>query len=112
MKTYIKGKGRDVLMKSRKNRSSIDIVANILEIAKDGAKKTRIMYLANLSYELFKKYLNFSMDKNFLEYNSIEKKYKTTNKGLDFLKNYYKFKKIEEKYKKELKAIKEAFMGS
>jgi predicted transcriptional regulator len=58
----------------RKNRSSIDIVANILEIAKDGAKKTRIMYLANLSFDQLKKYLNFLIDKNLLEYNPIEKK--------------------------------------
>jgi len=89
----------------------MDIIANILEIVKDGSKKTRIMYLANLSFDQLKKYLKFLMDKNFLEYNSIEKKYKATNKGLDFLKKYHKFKKIEEKYRKELKPIKKAFMS-
>ena len=86
----------------RKNRSSIDIVANILEIAKDGAKKTRIMYLANLSFDQLKKYLKFLMDKGFLEYNASEKKYKITDKGSEFLKMFYEFKESEGTYKEKL----------
>jgi predicted transcriptional regulator len=87
---------------NRKNRSSIDIVANILEIAKDGAKKTRIMYLANLSFDQLKKYLDFLINKNLLEYNSIERKYKTTIRGSEFLKMFYDFKESENKYKEKL----------
>ena len=89
----------------RKNRSSIEIIANILEIAKDGAKKTRIMYLANLSFDQLKKYLNFLIDKNLLEYNPIEKKYKTTNRGSEFLKMFREFKESEIAYREKLSIL-------
>ena len=93
---------------NRKNRrSSIEIIANILEIAKDGAKKTRIMYLANLSFDLLKKYLNSLIDKKLLEYDSNEGKYRTTKKGLEFLKIFNDFKEIENAYKEKLEFINE-----
>ncbi|MEM2179060.1 MAG: winged helix-turn-helix domain-containing protein [Candidatus Methanomethylicaceae archaeon] len=93
------------MIENRKNRNNIEIIANILEISKNGIKKTRIMYLAYLSFDLLKKYLNFLIDKNLLEYNSIEKKYKTTNKGMEFLKEYYELKEIENKHKEKLRMI-------
>ncbi|MEM1575792.1 MAG: winged helix-turn-helix domain-containing protein [Nitrososphaerota archaeon] len=89
----------------RKNRSSIEIIANILEIAKDGAKKTRIMYLANLSFDQLKKYLNFLIEKNLLEYNPNEKKYKTTNRGTEFLKMFHEFKESEIVYREKLNIL-------
>ncbi|MEM2178774.1 MAG: winged helix-turn-helix domain-containing protein [Candidatus Methanomethylicaceae archaeon] len=91
----------------RKKRRGIDVIANILEITKNGAKKIRIMYLSNLSHESLMNYLNFLLKKNFLEYNSIEKKYRTTDKGMEFLKKIYEFKEIEEKYEEKIKIIEE-----
>jgi len=91
----------------RKNRSSIDIIANILEVAKEGNKKTRIMYLANLSFDQLKKYLNFLIEKDLLEYDSNERKYKTTDKGLEFLKMLNDFKEIENAYREKLEIVKE-----
>ncbi|MEM2928706.1 MAG: winged helix-turn-helix domain-containing protein [Nitrososphaerota archaeon] len=87
------------ILKRKVKRRSVDVIANILEIAKDGAIKTRIMQLANLSYMLCWQYLDLLKNKNFLEYNSIERKYKTTDKGIEFLKEYYEFREIEEKFK-------------
>lgn len=91
---------------NRKNRSSVDIIANILEISKSGAKKTRIMYLANLSFDQLKKYLKFLIDKELLEYNPINKKYKTTSKGSEFLKMFHEFKESESTYKEKLTLLK------
>lgn len=40
-----------------KYRDRLQIIADILAITKKGAKKTRVMYQANLSYKLLCKYL-------------------------------------------------------
>ena len=38
-------------------RNDIDICADILKIARVGAKKTHLVYKANLNFEIVKKYL-------------------------------------------------------
>jgi predicted transcriptional regulator len=90
---------------NRKIRRNIDIIANILEISKDGAKKTRIMQLAYLSFYQLSKYLKLLKDNGLLEYNPNEKNYRTTSKGIELLKNIYELKEIEEKFKEKLKII-------
>lgn len=40
-----------------KYRNRLQIIAEILEIVKEGARKTHIMYQCNLSYKLLKRYL-------------------------------------------------------
>jgi predicted transcriptional regulator len=42
-----------------KNRSRLEIIGNILGVAKYGAKKTHIMYRANLSYSQLQEYVGF-----------------------------------------------------
>jgi predicted transcriptional regulator len=66
-------------------RSSFDIIAEILKISKNGAKKTRIMYACGLSYNFVQKYLELLSDTGLL---SVGTKYQTTDKGLGFLHNY------------------------
>ena len=41
-----------------KYRNGLSIIADILHVAGSGAKKTHIMYFANLSHELLEKYLS------------------------------------------------------
>jgi predicted transcriptional regulator len=89
------------------NRKSIDIIADILRICKKGNKKTRIMYLANLSWTQLKKYLEFLIEKKLLEYDSIERKYKTTDKGSEFLRAYSDVKEKEKIYLERKSALKE-----
>jgi predicted transcriptional regulator len=89
------------------NRKSIDIIADILRICKKGNKKTRIMYLANLSWTQLKKYLEFLIDKKLLEYDSIERKYKITDKGSEFLRVYSDVKEKEKIYLERKSALKE-----
>jgi len=75
---------------ARKRRDKLYIIAEILEIAKEGVLKTQIMYRANLSFTQLKDYLGFMLETNLLEKNKQNGKdiYKATEKGLDFLQRY------------------------
>lgn len=76
-----------------RHRGRIDIIANILKEAIDGAKKTQIMYRCNLSFRQLQIYLNLLIEKNFLQVvhakgsGSIEF-FEITGKGTAFLKAY------------------------
>ena len=69
-----------------KYRSRTDIVALILEAANGGATKTKIMYKAFLSYAQLREYLSVLIENNLLGYLEGSQTYKTTEKGLNFLK--------------------------
>jgi predicted transcriptional regulator len=69
-----------------KYRSRTEIVAMILEAANGGTTKTKIMYKAFLSYAQLKEYLSVLAENNLIEYLDGSQTYKTTEKGLNFLK--------------------------
>jgi predicted transcriptional regulator len=69
-----------------KYRSRTEIVGNILEAANGGATKTKIMYKAFLSYVQLKEYLSVLIENNLLEYIDGTHKFKTSEKGLNYLK--------------------------
>ena len=69
-----------------KYRSRTEIVATILEAANGGTTKTKIMYKAFLSYAQLREYLSVLIENNLLEYLEGSQIYKTTEKGLNFLK--------------------------
>ena len=70
-----------------KNRSRTEIVSMILEAAKwEGITNTKIMYNAFLSYSQLKEYISFLIENNLLEYHGGTKTFRTTEKGLKFLK--------------------------
>jgi predicted transcriptional regulator len=73
-----------------KRRDKLSIVAEILEIAKDGTLKTQIMYKANLSFAQLGEYLRFLTNAKLLaNYNQGGKDvYAATGKGLDFLQRH------------------------
>ena len=75
---------------SSKRRDKLFIIAEILEIAKEGTLKTQIMYRANLSFTQLNDYLEFMLRINFLDKVSQNEKerYETTGKGMDFLQRY------------------------
>jgi len=64
----------------------------MLTLAKGGVLKTHIMYGANLSFDQMKEYLGFLMEQNLLEEYSEDatenKMYRTTLKGIEYLKKY------------------------
>ena len=71
-----------------KYRSRTEISSMVLEAARVGATKTKIMYKAYLSYTLVKVYLKFLQDNDLLKYEKLTKQYKITEKGLKFLHSY------------------------
>jgi predicted transcriptional regulator len=73
-----------------KRRDKLFILAEILEIAKEGTLKTQIMYRANLSFTQLNDYLRFMLNISLLEKVLVNGKdiYRATDKGMDFLQRY------------------------
>ena len=75
---------------SPKRRDKLYIIAEILEIARDGTLKTQIMYRANLSFTQLNDYLRFMLRISLIDkiVKNDKETYKATEKGLDFLQRY------------------------
>lgn len=75
---------------SAKRRDKLFIMAEILEIAREGTLKTQIMYRANLSFTQLNDYLGFMLKNNLLALIIRNDKdvYVVTEKGMDFLQRY------------------------
>ena len=70
------------------NRSKEEITALILEAANQGSTKTEMMYQAVLTYEKLTEYCTALLENGLIEYQIGERTYKTTEKGLLFLRNH------------------------
>ena len=81
-------------------RSRTEIITQILEIVNDdsravaaldlvmGVSKTKIMYKAFLSHSQLKEYVKVLTERDLLSYDGQTRMFKTTEKGLRFLKAY------------------------
>ena len=76
------------------NRSRTEIVSSILDAANGGETKTKIMYIAFLSYSQVHSYLSILIENNLIEYLDGTQTYKTTEKGLHFLKLHNEIRKL------------------
>jgi len=74
-----------------KYRSKLQIIADILLVASKGAKKTWIMYQANLSYALLNRYLAEVMDAGLVSFVGSGDCYKITRKGEEFLDKFSEY---------------------
>ena len=85
----------------RKRRDRLFIMAEILEIAREGCLKTQIMYRANLSFAQLNEYLSLLLDLNLLEAVKTSEKtlYRTTAKGLRYLQSYREIRELLKKGK-------------
>ena len=74
----------------------MDIIANILENARDGVNKTKLMYSSNLSFQHFNSYLEFLLDRKLLDVMDDGRQIyiKTTRKGIEFLRLYRRIERI------------------
>ncbi|UCG45964.1 MAG: DUF4364 domain-containing protein [Candidatus Bathyarchaeota archaeon] len=76
------------------------IVADILNYATRGRKKTHIMYQAKLAYGQLSEYLPLLVEKGFLEGLNIKQGkhttviYKTTRKGIEFINRLESLNKL------------------
>jgi predicted transcriptional regulator len=90
----------------RSYRNRTEIAASILEIARDGSRKTRIMYLGNLSFDLLQKYLGMLVELGLLETRSgDEKTYVATEKGRKFLDDFNELQKHAEVVESKKRAL-------
>ena len=75
------------------NRSRTEIVGNVLDAANGGTSKTK-NYTAFLSYGQLKGYLSILIENNLIEYVDGDNKFKTTEKGLNFLKKHNQIEEL------------------
>jgi len=68
-------------------RDRIAIVAEILEMARQGILKTNIMYAVGLNSDMLNRYVGLMMNTRLLEKVLLNKRvmYKTTHKGIEFM---------------------------
>ena len=69
-------------------RNDLDICADILQVARAGAKKTQIVYQANLNFKIVKGYLKRLIANGMLDPNQDERLFVTTSEGVDFIERY------------------------
>ena len=77
-----------LLMSTFRHRDRMTIFAEILKTTKEskrGEKKTNIMHSVHLNYYQANKYLHLLLINGFLYIDSADR-YKTTKKGLEFIK--------------------------
>ena len=87
-----------------KYRNKLQILAEILEIVRGGAKKTHIMYKANLSYKLLCKYLDEVLECGFVRVDR-EDCYVVAPKGEKFLEKFAAYRRLREHVNEELNTV-------
>lgn len=75
-------------------RRRLDILSEILQIAQKGALQTKIMYATNTSHIQLKGCLKELVDKGFLTYDTKQKRYYATEKGIELLTKYQEMKQM------------------
>ncbi len=84
-------------------RCRLDIIADILDVVSgDAAKKTQIMYKANLSYAILQKYLTELSAASLISYVRERAGYVITGRGREFLQVYKDYSKTNRHVKKRL----------
>lgn len=75
-----------------RRRNNLDICADILQVAKVPVRKTRIVYEANLNFNIVKDYLSLLKEKGLLEHE--DELFITTSKGSSFIEEYNKIMSV------------------
>lgn len=86
-------------------RSRLDIIADILLVASRNAKKTQIMYQANLSYKVLKRYLAEIVEASLIHFEREKQCYMLTSKGREFLEAYKQYSRTNKHVEKRLKDV-------
>ena len=82
------------------HRSRIDIIADILDAADEGVRKTHIMYRCNLSFKQLETYLDLLLNRGLLKTvpeggkNSYARSFEITDKGQILLQAYQSLKDL------------------
>ena len=87
------------------HRDRLDIIADILSVISERAKKTQIMYRANLSYGLLIKYLSEVGQSYLARFEHSENRYVLTPKGEEFLDRYREYLKRNRHVEKQIDEV-------
>ncbi len=83
-------------------RDRLDIIADILNVASRDAKKTQIMYQANLSYKVLQRYLHEILDASLVRFEGENQCYRLTIKGQEYLDAYKDYARSSKSMEKRL----------
>ena len=83
-------------------RDKLDIIADILNVTSKEAKKTQIMYQANLNYTVLQKYLNEITVASLIKFEDSSQSYTLTSKGQDYLLAYKEYSRTNKSIEKRL----------
>jgi predicted transcriptional regulator len=83
-------------------RDRLEIIADMLKVISQNARKTKIMYQANLSYKVLQKYLGELTAASFIIFKVTEQCYVLTTKGVKFLEAYDDYAKTSKNIEKRL----------
>ena len=86
-------------------RGRLDIIADILNVASRDAKKTQIMYQANLSYKVLQRYLAEIGHAQLIRFEDGRRCYSLTEKGREFLSVYERYSKTNRHVEKRLNDV-------
>ena len=75
------------------NRTNNEIVASILKSAIKGANSLKIMDCSYINHTKLKKYLKILIDNNMIEHEAPTRIFRTSEKGIEFLKIHREFEK-------------------
>ncbi|NOZ59706.1 MAG: hypothetical protein GXO66_09075 [Euryarchaeota archaeon] len=88
---FVRGKKSSI----NKRRSEIEILTEILKLARENPRKTTLLYRVNLNHNLLNKYLNYLMEKGLLV--RQDGVYSITDRGYEFLALSRKLQRLLEK---------------
>lgn len=92
-------------------RSTLAIIADILQVVSQNARKTQIMYQANLSYKVLIRYLRKVSEASLIDFDRETQYYVLTDKGREFLEAYKDFDRTNrslEKYLNDASSMKKS----
>ncbi|TMP99793.1 MAG: transcriptional regulator [Thaumarchaeota archaeon] len=90
-----------------RRRSSLEIAADMLEAARKGARKTSIMYRANLSHALLQSYLGVLVGEELLNRSGEPERFHLSEKGSKLLRHLQELKRLERADNRKLELINE-----
>jgi predicted transcriptional regulator len=76
-------------------RCRIDIIVDILRAAKEGSKRTKIVYETNLNFNIFREYLELLVERGLIE--QFNDKSYTSDRGLQYIRYYNELDEIMNK---------------
>lgn len=86
------GLSRGLKERFKERRGKLEIMVDILSTAREGVRKTEMVYKANLNFNRAERYIPFLEERGLME--NAEAVYQTTEKGEEFLREYQMIKEL------------------